>query len=75
MANIALTPAMVNAIKSGTPIQQILEQHGENINAREAAGLAKLSPADLKSLVELHEKVQKLSGWNEHAAWACGVLC
>jgi len=66
---------IVSAVKSGQSLIDALAIYGQNINSREAAALTKLSPQELQTLIELHDKVQTLSGLRTGADWSCGVLC
>jgi hypothetical protein len=66
---------IVSALKSGQSLEDALASFGENINSREAAALGKLSPQELQTLIELHDKVQTVSGMRRGGDWSCGVLC
>jgi hypothetical protein len=57
-------------------IDKALEDHGEAINAREAAALRKLSPAEFQQLNGINKKIDSALGPRGGTqAWGCGFIC
>jgi len=60
-------------------VRSAIAKHGQAVNAREAAAVAQLSPAELKTLSALRQKIftaaTKGMDPGDLASWACGVLC
>ena len=71
----ALNQFLITADDHG--LDQAIQLHGTGIDPREIAGLRGLSPADIKQLRDINDKITIGSGFKpgDIAAWTCGAVC